>query len=86
MKSSLAKLPSLLGLNDVQKGFFAWRLADQEKNLDYQGKIPSKYAFGFDKMLKEQQAEFLQWYTPRESDPNYIYNMKAEAIKYCKYV
>lgn len=84
MKSSLAKLPSILGLNNVQKGFYAWRLADHERNLDYMGKMPSKYDFGFDRMLKEQQAEFLQWYTPRELDTNFVYNMKAEAIKYCK--
>ncbi len=83
MKSSLAKLPSMLGLNNVQKGFFAWRLADRERDLDYRGKIPPLHDFGFDKKTTEEQAEFLRWHTPRESDPNFVYNMKAEAIKYC---
>ncbi len=83
MKCSLEKLPSILGLSGVQKGFFAWRLADHEHNLDYRGAIPHENNFGIDRMSDEKLEEFWKWYLPLKNDPNFIYDMKAEAIKYC---
>lgn len=84
MKSSLEKLPSILGLDDVEKGFYAWRLADREPELNYHGKIPPTLDFGIDRMMKDKQEKFMQWYTPRERDPHFVYDMKAEALKYCQ--
>ena len=84
MKSSLDKLPSMLGLKRVAKGFYAWRLANRESDLDYVGKIPPAYDFGIDRMSEEKLVDFWAWYDPLEADPNFIYDMRAEAIKYCE--
>ena len=83
MKCSLDKLPSILGLEGVEKGFFAWRLADNERSLEYRGKIPSPHEFGIEKMSDEKEEEFRKWYSPLERDPNFVYDLKAEAEKYC---
>lgn len=84
MKCSLDKLPSILGLPGVQKGFYAWRLADHDRALNYRGKLPAEHYFGVEKLCNEKQEEFWTWYRALEADPNFIYDMKAEALKYCK--
>ena len=84
MKCALDKLPSILGLANVEKGFFAWRLANGEPALDYRGKIPPAHMFGIEKMMADKQKLFWEWYTPLEGDPNFVYDLKMEAIKYCE--
>ena len=86
MKCSLEKLPSILGLGrNVEKGFFAWKLVNDYPGLNYRGKIPAAYYFGIDQMTDDKKELFWVWYTPLENDPNFIYDLKMEAIKYCRY-
>ena len=85
MKCPLSKLPTILGLGGgIEKGFFAWRLANRHPTLNYRGKLPPPYDFGVDRMNDDMQALFWEWYTPLQMDPNFIYDLKLEAIKYCR--
>lgn len=86
MKCSLDKLPTIMGLGSrVEKGFFAWRLVNDYPGLNYIGKIPVPYYFGIDRMTDDKKKLFWLWYTPLESDPYHIYDLKLEAIKYCRF-
>ncbi len=85
MKCSLDKLPSIMGLDYVEKGFFAWRLANRIPTLDYRGELPSPYEFGIDQMSDEKRKLFWEYYTPLTNDPNFVYDLKEEALKYCRY-
>ncbi len=85
MKCSLDKLPTILGLGrNVEKGFFAWKLANKCPGLDYRGKIPPAYYFGIESMIDEKKEAFWEWYMPLENDHRFIYDLKLEAIKYCR--
>ena len=84
MKSSLDKLPAMLGLAGVEKGFYPYRLADREPDLNYNGKIPPPHDFAVERMVEEKAAEFWAWYTPLDNDPTFVFDMKDEALKYCR--
>ena len=83
LKCALEKFPAMLGFDGgAEKGFFAWRLADRCRTLDYIGPLPEAYLFGVDKMDSKKLARFWAWYL--SWPPGKLYNMREEAIKYCE--
>ena len=67
---------------DAEKGFFAWRLADRCKTLDYCGPLPKAADFGIDKMNEQKLEKFWSFYNGWPKDKLYV--MKKEAIAYCE--
>jgi hypothetical protein len=73
----LANLPKMFNFKE-EKGFFPHSF-NKPENYDYNGKIPDKSVFEFQKMDKRRREEFEIWYSNQE---NKNWNFRQELKKY----
>jgi hypothetical protein len=84
IKTSLAKLPSMLQFDDdSSKGFFPHKLITSELDLNYRGPVPAEEYFEVNRMNQERQSEFYTWYKKIKCEKR-MYLLSSEAVKYCR--
>jgi hypothetical protein len=75
--TSLAKLPAIFGIQELQKGFFP-HLFSSKENQNYQGPMPDISFFDPDGMKSEKRLEFITWY-----EKQHYFDYQADLLKYC---
>ena len=82
LQMPLKSFPKTFGMSELRKGFFP-HFFNKACNRDYIGPLPSKNDYGFNQMMSDERAEFLNWYEARV-DEDYVFNMRKEIVEYCR--
>lgn len=84
LNTALHELPTMFGRSEeFGKGFFPYR-QNHPKNYGYRGPLPPPEDYGAEWMGKQRRAEFDQWYSEKQRDPNYVFDLDRELRFYCR--
>ena len=75
--TALAKLPSIFGLTELQKGFFP-HLFSIPENQEYKGAMPDAKYYDPEGMREAKKKEFDEWYNKQT-----YFDYQADILKYC---
>lgn len=78
----LSKLLQTFNLEDASKGYFP-HFFDKIEKSQYVGSIPSADMYGCDDMTVDERRKFFDLYTPLSQAQKYIFDFRAELLKYC---
>lgn len=78
----LSKLPSMLNIENIAKGYFP-HLFNRPENQDYVGKIPDLEYYTPDDMMASARSQLIEWHNARVAE-DYVFNFKHEILYYCK--
>ncbi|KAL3983293.1 interferon-induced GTP-binding protein Mx [Sarotherodon galilaeus] len=75
----LAKIPSALGFQDLQKGHFPHRFNTRD-NEYYVGPYPDPSFYGYERMSESGKASFMEWYQTASQN---TFDFQVELRRYC---
>ena len=88
IQGSLRSFNDTFGIpkDDLQKGYFPYLFYTRE-NEHYVGTLPEKRFYGPEHMGVNERPEFETWYEAEalkyENDPEKVFDLQAEMLKYC---